>query len=478
MRSAVVAALLGAGSVLAGQTCSLTKKCPQESPCCSQYGECGVGAYCLGGCDPRMSFSLDSCTPAPVCKSKTLTFDSKLSSIADIGDYLGDPSKADWMAQGEPAYYNGNVLLTMPKNSVGTVLATTEYMWYGNVKAKFKTSRGKGVVTAFILLSDVKDEIDYEFVGVDLGTAQTNWYFQGIPDYHNSGNITLSDTFNNYHTYEINWTPDMIQWLIDGQVGRTVMRKDHWNATSNQWSFPQTPARVQISIWPGGLASNAQGTIDWAGGEIDWNAPDIQKSGYFYATFESVTISCYKATGELGSSSGTSYTYDNIRGTNDTIVNGDKRTNLATLQGTGLDMDAGKQDDDDNNSSASPSGSSTKSSDKPKNTQASIPGGGNGSSGSTVPGSDGGDDNKGSGSNGGGNGGSGGSGGGNGGSSDGGSGGSAPADTSGCSTTSFNQNCGGNSDASGGKNGDKNAGSKIGVSALAMGLAGAALCLI
>jgi beta-glucanase (GH16 family) len=39
-----------------------------------------------------------------------------------------------------------------------------------------------GVVTAFILLSDVKDEIDYEFVGADLESAQSNYYFQGIPD--------------------------------------------------------------------------------------------------------------------------------------------------------------------------------------------------------------------------------------------------------------------------------------------------------
>jgi beta-glucanase (GH16 family) len=53
-------------------------------------------------------------------------------------------------------------------------------MWYGNVKARFKTSRGAGVITAFILFSDVKDEIDYEFVGTELGDAQTNYYFQGI----------------------------------------------------------------------------------------------------------------------------------------------------------------------------------------------------------------------------------------------------------------------------------------------------------
>ena len=78
--------------------------------------------------------------------------------------------------------YGSDVLLTMAPSTVGTLLASTSYMWYGNVQAKFKTSRGQGVVTAFILLSDVKDEIDYEFVGADLEVAQSNYYFQGIPD--------------------------------------------------------------------------------------------------------------------------------------------------------------------------------------------------------------------------------------------------------------------------------------------------------
>jgi len=89
---------------------------------------------------------------------------------------------------------------------------------------------------------------------------------------------------------------------------------------------------VQISIWPGGLASNAPGTIAWAGGEIDWNDPDIQKAGYFYATFESVTVDCYNATSGLGSNSGTSYTYSNIAGTNNTVVDGNK-VDAATLDG-------------------------------------------------------------------------------------------------------------------------------------------------
>lgn len=155
----------------------------------TEYGECGIGAYCLGGCDPRMSFSLDACVPAPVCQSKVYPM-TDLDGVADVTKYYGDASKADWVSQGEPLLYNGNVLLTMPKQSVGTVLASTHYMWYGNVKARVKTSRGAGVVTAFILLSDVKDEIDYEWVGTDLTVAQTNYYFQGVPDckFINRGN--------------------------------------------------------------------------------------------------------------------------------------------------------------------------------------------------------------------------------------------------------------------------------------------------
>lgn len=95
---------------------------------------------------------------------------------------MGDSDKADWVASGEPVIHNKNLLLTMPKGSVGTVVSSTVYMWYGTVKARLKTSRGRGVVSAFILFSDVKDEIDYEYVGVDLETAQTNFYFQGIPN--------------------------------------------------------------------------------------------------------------------------------------------------------------------------------------------------------------------------------------------------------------------------------------------------------
>lgn len=138
-----------------------------------------MGAYCLGGCDPLSSFGLDSCTPEPVCKDKTYTW-KDLTGVTSKEKYLGDSSTTDWVMDGQAVAYQNTLLLTMAPKTVGTVLATSTYMWYGSVKARFKTSRGRGVVTAFILLSDVKDEIDYEYVGVDLKTAQTNYYFQGI----------------------------------------------------------------------------------------------------------------------------------------------------------------------------------------------------------------------------------------------------------------------------------------------------------
>jgi len=310
-----------------------------------------------------MSFSLDSCAPEPVCQSRTTNFNN-MDRITSKTEYLGDSSKTDWVMDGQALPYNGDsVLLTMADGTVGTLLASSTYMWYGNVQATFKTSRGAGVVTAFILLSDVKDEIDYEFVGTGLETAQTNFYAQGVPNYMNSANITLSDTFDNFHTYEVDWTPDTITWKVDGQVGRTKKRSETWNATANKWDYPQTPARVQLSLWPGGLESNAQGTIDWAGGLVDWNSADIQNNGYYYAQFKSVSISCYNATKPPGTNENTSYKYNNKKGTNDTVVDGDDPTVLASFQATGEDMDAGK-----------PQSSGTQSASKPSSTAESIPG--------------------------------------------------------------------------------------------------------
>ena len=163
--------------------CGNGSQCPDYAPCCSQYGQCGVGAYCLGGCDPRNSFNLQSCLAAPACKSNDFSMNSlDAPAVRTNTRYLGNGSETNWVTSGEPRQYQDSVLLTMAPSTVGTLLMSAHYVWYGKIKATMKTSQGAGVVTAFILMSDMKDEIDFEFVGNEMSTVQTNYYFQGITD--------------------------------------------------------------------------------------------------------------------------------------------------------------------------------------------------------------------------------------------------------------------------------------------------------
>ncbi|KAH8700337.1 concanavalin A-like lectin/glucanase domain-containing protein [Talaromyces proteolyticus] len=377
--------------------CGSGTKCPADTPCCSQYGECGTGAYCLGGCDPINSNSLDSCTPEPVCKSQTFASWDNLDDTASNDKYLGNATATDWVYSGKPLVNNGELLLTMAKGSVGTLVAYNHYIWYGKVSARLKTSRSAGVITAFILLSDVKDEIDYEFVGTELTTAQTNYYFQGILDWHNGKNSTVSDsTFDNYHTYEIDWTPDSITWYIDGQSTRVLNKADTYNATTRQFMYPQTPARLQLSLWPGGLATNAPGTIQWAGGEISWDTPDIKDPGYYYATFSSVNITCYDPPSGANIKGNQAYIYTDAAGTNNTVEIVNKNTVLSSLEGTGVNMTAGASSSTaSGTSSSSSTGSSSSTSTSSPNT---VPGEGNGGSGGQPGGSSGSGTSSGSGS--------------------------------------------------------------------------------
>lgn len=122
--------------------------------------------------------------PAPICSSSDFKFDS-LNGFTEDTQYLGNVSSTAWVYSGIPKQYTDGsdqvVLMTLPPgNSSGTLLATSAYVWYGKVSATLKTSHTQGVVTAFILLSDVKDEIDFEFVGYNTSQAQSNFYWEGV----------------------------------------------------------------------------------------------------------------------------------------------------------------------------------------------------------------------------------------------------------------------------------------------------------
>lgn len=334
-------------------SCDLDNHCPEDMPCCSQYGECGTGAYCLGGCDPKSSFNLKACMPMPVCKSRQDKF-SSMDRIAKNTEYLGDAANYDWVYTGNIIQQNNGMLLTMPKNSVGTVLSSTDYMWYGKVSATFKSSHLQGVVSAFILFSDVKDEIDYEFVGADVETVQTNFYWQGVLDWTHGRNISVDNTHENFFTYSIDWTPDQVTWAVNGQPGRVLKKSDTWNETSKSFMYPQTPSRIQLSLWPAGQASNAEGTVAWAGGEIDWEAEDIKKYGYYYATVTEIDVECYDPPADAKKSGNKSYRYTDLNAMEGDVEITDDDTELASFDATGNDPT--KDDGNDKSNGSAPTG--------------------------------------------------------------------------------------------------------------------------
>lgn len=348
-------------------SCNATNSCPEDMPCCSQFGQCGTGDYCLGGCNPRFSYNNKACMAMPICKNKQFNFGNNYASkVLKKEKYMGNASQGDWAYSGYLMDYSDedSMLLAMPKNSGGTVLSSTRYIWYGKISAKLKTSHRDGVVTAFILFSDVQDEIDNEWIGADLDKVQTNYYFEGVLNYTHGHNISTKDTFSRYHTYEIDWKEDKLTWSVDGKVGRTLHKNDTYNHTTKRYMYPQTPSRIQISLWPGGNETSSESVKEWAGGEIDWDAPDIKENGYYYMTLNELNVTCYdppKFAKHKGSSA-YSYTNSNRFLAEDVAITDDE-TMLYSYKGSGLEPKLGKQNGSSkavsSTSSKLPSGAST-----------------------------------------------------------------------------------------------------------------------
>ena len=89
------------------------------------------------------------------------------------------------------------IALTLTEQGGGSLLSSTRYVHYGQITARcmstlpcihlifdsrypVKTGRWAGVVTAFITMSSIKDEIDWEFPGNQTTEGQTNYFWQGV----------------------------------------------------------------------------------------------------------------------------------------------------------------------------------------------------------------------------------------------------------------------------------------------------------
>ena len=114
-----------------------------------------------------------------------------------------------------------------------------------------------------VLLSDDLDEIDWKFLGGQKASVQTNYFGKGFTGtYNRSTTVDVATPQDNFHTYALDWSPDILIWSIDGKTVRTLKVAD---ADGNGLQYPQSPMKVSLSLWDAG-DPDAPGTQQWAGG--------------------------------------------------------------------------------------------------------------------------------------------------------------------------------------------------------------------
>lgn len=162
-------------------------------------------------------------------------------------------------------YGDDGLTLTLSKRFDNPSLVSSFYIMFGRIEVSLKTAYGTGIISSFFLQSDDLDEIDLEWFGGDASQMQSNFFSKGDTTTYDRGQYhEMSDPRSEFHNYTLDWTQESLNWYIDGSLVRTLA-----NDTSD--GYPQSPMRVYFGIWAGGDPSNAEGTIEWAGGETDYS---------------------------------------------------------------------------------------------------------------------------------------------------------------------------------------------------------------
>lgn len=133
----------------------------------------------------------------------------------------------------------------------GAIASRASYR-YGRFRAELRPSGVTGVVTGvFLHRNGPRQEIDIEFLGKDTTAMLVNVFYNPGPEgtkleYGYRGTPTLIDlgfdAADDFHTYEIDWRPDAIRWLVDGEA---VYERALWNPTP----IPDQPLQFNLNLW-------------------------------------------------------------------------------------------------------------------------------------------------------------------------------------------------------------------------------------
>ncbi|KAM0744260.1 hypothetical protein ACQRIT_001574 [Beauveria bassiana] len=186
------------------------------------------------------------------------------------------------MAGKAVTYDSRGAIVAMDAPGQAPTLRSDNYLFFGRVDVELQAAPGKGIVTSVVLLSDDLDEIDFETVGFDNKQIQSNYFSKGDDSvFDRGGNHAVDNPLGAIHKYTFEWTPEKIDWIINGAVVRTLTRAAVGEA------FPQSPMQVKLGAWVAGYEGGRPGTIEWSGGIADFS------NGPATAIYKSVKVVDY-----------------------------------------------------------------------------------------------------------------------------------------------------------------------------------------
>ncbi|HEY7772939.1 MAG TPA: family 16 glycosylhydrolase [Marinagarivorans sp.] len=133
----------------------------------------------------------------------------------------------------------------------GAEIFTTDEGLYGKFVIRMQAAKASGVISNFFLWKDGSEldgvpweEVDIEVFGKNNANSWQSNIISGLDTKQYSEQVhTINSSFADaYHTFAMEWTPDQVRWLVDGEVIRTT--------NGGQARDLISPAQARINFWP------------------------------------------------------------------------------------------------------------------------------------------------------------------------------------------------------------------------------------
>ena len=207
-----------------------------------------------------------------------------------------------WIVETGSIQVSSNSLDLILTEQGGARVSLPFYISSGRVTVSLRPPQPRmasGVVSSFILMSNLRDELDWEFLGKAEG-AESNWYYKGVLDY-TRGRVHSCPDSTCSASYAFSYSKQETEWLIDGQIVRVLNTSTDSSSSvssrpasslsvmnpnaSTLMQRPEDAMRIMLSIWSASAPYQPEGVREWAG-VTHWS------QGPFILGIESLRVEC------------------------------------------------------------------------------------------------------------------------------------------------------------------------------------------